>query len=102
VKDICRPHLAVRAVRMDRKSQGPVIVASPVGGTSIEDVAHTNPEKIFKEPVDIMEGKVQTQSGLAMPSASLTRTYSRLDGRDCGSHCYEPWLRDRDSGAQGV
>lgn len=33
-----------------------MIVASPVGGTSIEDVAVSNPEKIFKEPIDIMEG----------------------------------------------
>lgn len=31
-------------------------MASPVGGTSIEDVAASNPEKIFKEPIDIMEG----------------------------------------------
>lgn len=27
-----------------------------MGGTSIEDVAVAQPEKIFKEPIDIMEG----------------------------------------------
>jgi len=41
---------------MDRASQGPVMVASPRGGTSIEDVAKTNPEVIFTEPIDIIEG----------------------------------------------
>jgi len=44
------------SIMMDRGSQGPVIVASPAGGTSIEDVAATNPEKIFTEKIDIMEG----------------------------------------------
>eukprot|EP00557_Chaetoceros_sp_GSL56_P005972 CAMPEP_0176489884 /NCGR_PEP_ID=MMETSP0200_2-20121128/7554_1 /TAXON_ID=947934 /ORGANISM="Chaetoceros sp., Strain GSL56" /LENGTH=386 /DNA_ID=CAMNT_0017887111 /DNA_START=385 /DNA_END=1545 /DNA_ORIENTATION=- len=41
---------------MDRASGGPVLVGSPCGGTSIEDVAHSNPELIFKENIDIMEG----------------------------------------------
>jgi succinyl-CoA synthetase beta subunit len=44
------------SILMDRASQGPLMVASPVGGTSIEDVAHTNPEVIFTQPIDIMEG----------------------------------------------
>lgn len=41
---------------MDRASGGPVLVGSPRGGTSIEDVAASNPELIFKETIDIMEG----------------------------------------------
>lgn len=41
---------------MDRASGGPVLVGSPRGGTSIEDVAHSNPELIFKENIDIMKG----------------------------------------------
>jgi len=41
---------------MDRASGGPVLVGSPRGGTSIEDVAESNPELIFKESIDIMEG----------------------------------------------
>jgi len=44
------------SILMDRASQGPLMVASPRGGTSIEDVAKTNPEVIFTEPIDIMEG----------------------------------------------
>ena len=41
---------------MDRGYGGPVMVGSPAGGTSIEDVAESNPELIFKEPIDITIG----------------------------------------------
>ncbi|KAL3914243.1 MAG: hypothetical protein SGILL_006180 [Bacillariaceae sp.] len=44
------------SILMDRASQGPLMVASPRGGTSIEDVAATNPEVIFTEPIDIIDG----------------------------------------------
>jgi len=41
---------------MDRGMGGPVMVGSPSGGTSIEDVAASNPELIFTEPIDITVG----------------------------------------------
>jgi len=41
---------------MDRGYGGPVMVGSPAGGTAIEDVAASNPELIFKEPIDIQTG----------------------------------------------
>jgi succinyl-CoA synthetase beta subunit len=44
------------SILMDRASQGPLMVCSPRGGTSIEDVAATNPEFIFTQPIDIMTG----------------------------------------------
>lgn len=44
------------SILMDRASQGPLMVASPRGGTSIEDVAKTNPELIFTQPIDIVDG----------------------------------------------
>lgn len=44
------------SILMDRASQGPLLVGSPRGGTSIEDVAASNPEVIFTEAIDIMEG----------------------------------------------
>jgi succinyl-CoA synthetase beta subunit len=49
------------SILMDRASQGPVIVASPAGGTSIEDVAAATPELIFKENVDIVKGVTDEQ-----------------------------------------
>ena len=44
------------AILMDQSYDGPVIIASPEGGVDIEEVAKNTPEKVFKIPVDIMEG----------------------------------------------
>ena len=41
------------SITLDRKRGCPVFIYSPCGGTSIEDVARNQPEKIFKLPVDI-------------------------------------------------
>lgn len=44
------------SILMDRSASGPLLVGSPRGGTSIEDVAKTNPDLIFTEPIDIDVG----------------------------------------------
>jgi succinyl-CoA synthetase beta subunit len=44
------------AIMMDRASQGPLIIACSEGGTSIEDLAESAPEKIIKIPVDPVVG----------------------------------------------
>lgn len=44
------------SILMDRAAGGPLMVVSPVGGTSIEDVAQSNPEVIFTQPIDINVG----------------------------------------------
>jgi len=49
------------SILMDRASQGPLMVASPHGGTSIEDVAASNPEVIFTQPIDIVKGLTDDQ-----------------------------------------
>ena len=49
------------SILMDRASQGPLMVASPIGGTSIEDVAASNPEVIFTQPIDITVGLTDDQ-----------------------------------------
>jgi succinyl-CoA synthetase beta subunit len=49
------------SILMDRASQGPLMVASPRGGTSIEAVAASNPEVIFTQPIDIIEGLTDEQ-----------------------------------------
>jgi len=49
------------SILMDRESQGPLMVCSPRGGTSIEDVAATNPDVIFTQPIDIMDGLQEDQ-----------------------------------------
>ena len=44
------------AILLDRKYQGPAIVASKNGGMEIEEVAHNHPESIFVQPIDIKKG----------------------------------------------
>ena len=44
------------SLTLDRKAGCPTFIYSPAGGMSIEDVAHTNPEKIFKLQVNPKEG----------------------------------------------
>lgn len=44
------------SMALDRKAQSAVFIYSPAGGMSIEDVAHKNPEKIFKIMVNLDEG----------------------------------------------
>lgn len=44
------------SIMLDRSAGGPIFIASPAGGTSIEDVAEATPELIFKRPIDIMKG----------------------------------------------
>lgn len=44
------------SIMLDRSAGGPLIIASPAGGTSIEDVAEKTPDLIFKRPVNITSG----------------------------------------------
>jgi len=44
------------AILMDRAYHGPVMVFSPRGGMEIEEVAHTSPNDIHMQPIDIEEG----------------------------------------------
>jgi succinyl-CoA synthetase beta subunit len=50
------------AILLDRSSGGPVIIACSKGGTSIEDLAHTNPELIVKVPIHPIEGITDAQA----------------------------------------
>jgi succinyl-CoA synthetase beta subunit len=50
------------AIMLDRASMGPVIISCSEGGTSIEDLAASHPDKILKTPIDINEGITDTQA----------------------------------------
>eukprot|EP00184_Porphyridium_aerugineum_P007245 CAMPEP_0184700360 /NCGR_PEP_ID=MMETSP0313-20130426/12458_1 /TAXON_ID=2792 /ORGANISM="Porphyridium aerugineum, Strain SAG 1380-2" /LENGTH=444 /DNA_ID=CAMNT_0027159987 /DNA_START=92 /DNA_END=1426 /DNA_ORIENTATION=+ len=47
------------AILYDREAQGPVIIASSRGGTSIEDIARDDPDAITKFPVSIEKGMME-------------------------------------------
>jgi succinyl-CoA synthetase beta subunit len=50
------------AIMLDRSTMGPLLVACSEGGTSIEDLAASSPEKIIKVPVDINVGITDAQA----------------------------------------
>lgn len=60
------------SIMLDRAAGGPIFIASPAGGTSIEDVAEETPELIFKQPVDIMEGVTDAQCEYLATSLGFT------------------------------
>lgn len=60
------------SIMLDRGAGGPIFIASPAGGTSIEDVAEATPELIFKQPIDIMKGITDVQSTFLSTSLGFT------------------------------
>lgn len=54
-------HEAYFAIILDRTTGGPILIGSPKGGIDIEAVAESNPELIFKEPVDLDKGPTEGQ-----------------------------------------
>jgi succinyl-CoA synthetase beta subunit len=50
------------AIMLDRSTMGPLIIACSEGGTSIEDLAESHPEKIVKVPIDIDVGITDAQA----------------------------------------
>ena len=50
------------AILLDRASDGPMVIACSEGGTSIEDLAESHPEKIIKMKIDLDAGLTQAQA----------------------------------------
>ena len=85
------------SIMLDRGAGGALFIASPAGGTSIEDVAEATPELIFKVPVDIMTGVTDEQCdylatslGFAAGSAghaeckkTMENLYGLFKAQDC-------------------
>ncbi|WP_411886660.1 ADP-forming succinate--CoA ligase subunit beta [Polaromonas sp. YR568] len=67
----------------DRESQKVAFIASSEGGMDIEEVAHSNPEKIIKVFVDPLIGMTDAQAkevaaGIGMPADSVPQTVDIL------------------------
>jgi len=50
------------AIMLDRSTMGPLVIACSEGGTSIEDLAESSPEKIIKVPINIDIGMTDAQA----------------------------------------
>ena len=64
-------------ITIDRASRKPVIMASSAGGIDIEQVAQTNPEKIFKIQIDPLLGLRDYQARDLAASIDLPRQHWR-------------------------
>ena len=60
------------AIMLDRASMGPVIIACSEGGTSIEDLAASHPDKIIKTPIDINVGITDAQATAVAKGLAVT------------------------------
>eukprot|EP00614_Pseudopedinella_elastica_P035383 CAMPEP_0172617526 /NCGR_PEP_ID=MMETSP1068-20121228/70304_1 /TAXON_ID=35684 /ORGANISM="Pseudopedinella elastica, Strain CCMP716" /LENGTH=420 /DNA_ID=CAMNT_0013423299 /DNA_START=15 /DNA_END=1277 /DNA_ORIENTATION=- len=60
------------AILLDRASGGPVIIACSEGGTSIEDLAESNPEAIVKVPIHPIEGITDAQAAEVVKGLKVT------------------------------
>jgi succinyl-CoA synthetase beta subunit len=59
------------AILLDRKAAGPVLVACPEGGTSIEDLAEEFPDKIRKIAIDPRQGLTDAQASEAVAALEI-------------------------------
>jgi len=95
------------AIMMDRVSQGPMIIACAEGGTSIEDLAESNPEKIIRVPVNLSEGITDEQvtkvvDGLTVSGDKkaagdqIRALYQLFVDRDCTMVEVNPLAEDSD------
>ena len=64
------------AILLDRESQGPLIIACSEGGTSIEDLAESSPEKIIKVAVDASVGITDAQANAVVDGLKVTGSSS--------------------------
>jgi len=95
------------AIMMDRASGGPLIIACSEGGTSIEDLAESSPEKIIKVPVNPVEGltdekAMQVVEGLTASgdkeaaAAQIRALYDLFVDHDCTMVEVNPLAEDYD------
>lgn len=95
------------AIMMDRESQGPMIIACSEGGTSIEDLAESNPEMIIRVPVNLQEGindqQIQTVvNGLGVSGDKIAAgeqiraLYQLFVDKDCTMVEVNPLAEDAD------
>lgn len=95
------------AIMMDRASQGPLIIACSEGGTSIEDLAESSPEKIVKVPIDVTKGMTEADietvvSGLGVSGDKknagdqIQALYNLFIAKDCTMVEVNPLAEDTD------
>ena len=95
------------AITLDRASAGPLVIASAEGGTSIEDLAQSHPEKIIKMRLDIERGMTKTQADELVKRLGISKhvdeaakqlmgLYETFSKSDCTMIEVNPLAEDQD------
>lgn len=95
------------AIMLDRASAGPLVIASAEGGTSIEDLAASHPEKIIKMRLDVNRGMSQQQADELVKRLGITKNldgaakqllalYETFEKSDCTMIEVNPLAEDQD------
>jgi succinyl-CoA synthetase beta subunit len=71
------------SIMLDRSANGPLLVVSPKGGMSIEDVARDTPEAILKVPVDQAAGPSEAQLAQVADFCGFTTGRTAELYKDC-------------------
>ena len=95
------------AIMLDRASAGPLVIASAEGGTSIEDLAASHPEKIIKMRLDVNRGMSRQQADELVKRLGITKNldeaakqllalYETFEKSDCTMIEVNPLAEDQD------
>ena len=69
------------AITIDRTQQAPIMLASPMGGVSIEEVAASNPEAIYSQMIDPLLGLMPFQTRSLAAALDLQGDSARAAGQ---------------------
>ena len=69
------------AITIDRTQQAPIMLASPMGGVSIEEVAASNPEAIYSQMIDPLLGLMPFQTRSLAAALDLQGDTARAAGQ---------------------
>jgi len=112
-KVLVEEKLAIRAeyfagLVLDDALKRPLVIFSPVGGTGIEEIARLHPEKVVRQPIDVLKGFPEYEarnmlikagisgSILAKLSDLLTRLYAVAQSSDARSVEINPLVLTED------
>ncbi|MCH8225808.1 MAG: ADP-forming succinate--CoA ligase subunit beta [Chloroflexi bacterium] len=69
------------AITIDRTQQAPIMLASPMGGVSIEEVAASNPDAIYSQMIDPLLGLMPFQTRSLAAALDLQGDTARAAGQ---------------------
>jgi succinyl-CoA synthetase beta subunit len=93
VEQVKPKHEKYFAILYDRASQGPLVIASAIGGVTIEDIAEQHPEQIIKEPINITTGISDAQAQSIAERMNFETATATADAAKSIKALYEMFIK---------